>query len=442
MSKRLAIHGGEKVVPSGLEVMWPVITEEDKQAVMAVLERGIIWGPYAPEVKAFQEEWAEYVGMKYCIALNSGTAALHCAVAAAGIGPGDEVITSAFSFLASAVAIMHHNGVPVFVDIDPKTFNIDPTKIEEKITDRTKAIIPVDIHGVPADMDEINAIARKHNLVVIEDAAQAHGSEYKGRKAGSLGDIGIFSLNTTKNLPGGEGGLLVTDNAEYRGKANMTRIFGEYLEEGEGRSYRSYTMGWHYRTQEMPAAFARSQLKRLDEYNANARRNGQYLTEGLQTIKGVEPPYIPPDRTTNYHKYRVRLKREELGLEVEPTEFRDKVVAALKAEGVSVALWQTIPLPGHPLFQEKVGYGKGCPWSCPFGGREIEYRSEDYPETIKLLDNSLVVAEESYPLYPQKLELMKHYVEAFEKVFTNIDEVLEIELAPPKKVTVGRAELL
>ncbi|MGQ9626829.1 MAG: DegT/DnrJ/EryC1/StrS family aminotransferase [Anaerolineae bacterium] len=441
MSK-LAIHGGERTVPPGLEVHWPVITEEDKKAVLAVLERGIIWGAYAPEVKALQEEWAKYLGVKYCIALNSGTAALHCAVAAADVGPGDEVITSAFSFLASAVSILHHNAIPIFVDIDPKTFNIDVKKIEEKITERTKAIIPVDIHGLPADMDEINAIARKYNLVVIEDAAQAHGSQYKGRMAGSLGDMGIFSLNTTKNLPGGEGGLFVTNSEEYRGKANMTRIFGEYLTEGEGRSYKSYTMGWHYRTQEMPAAFARSQLKRLDRYNETARRNGQYLAEGLRAIRGVEPPYIPSDRTTNYHKYRVRLKPEELGLEIKPTEFRDKVMAALKAEGVSVALWQTFPLPANPLFQEMLGYGKGCPWSCPFYGKKIEYRTEDYPETVKLLDSSIVVAEESYPLYCQTEELMKYYVAAFEKVFSNIDEVLAIELAPREKVTIGRAELL
>ncbi len=442
MGKKLAIHGGEKAVPAGLEVSWPVITEEDKKAVLAVLDRGIIWGAYAPEVVALQEEWAEYVGAKYCIALNSGTAALHCAVAAAGVGPGDEVITSAFSFLASAVSILHHNAIPVFVDIDPRTFNIDASKIEEKITDRTKAIIPVDIHGVPANMDEINALARKHNLVVIEDAAQAHGSQYKGRLAGSLGDMGIFSLNTTKNLPGGEGGLFVTDSEEYRARANMTRMFGEYLAEGEGRSYKSYTMGWHYRTQEMPAAFARSQLKRLEHYNETARRNGQYLTEGLNDLRGLEPPYIPPDRTTNYHKYRVRLKPEELGLEIEPTEFRDKVVAALKAEGVSVALWQTFPLPANPLFQEKAGYGRGCPFTCPFYGQDIEYRAADYPETIRLLDNSLVVAEESYPLYCQKEELMKYYLAAFEKVFANIDEVLAVELAAREEVTIGRAELL
>jgi dTDP-4-amino-4,6-dideoxygalactose transaminase len=346
------------------------------------------------------------------------------AVAAAEVGPGDEVITSAFSFLASAVAVLHHNAIPVFVDIDPKTYNIDVKKIEEKITPRTKAIIPVHIHGLPCDMDEILQIARKHNLMVIEDAAQAHGSTYKGRKVGNFGDMAIFSLNSTKNLPGGEGGLFVTNSEEYRGKANMVRMFGEFLKPNEGRKYMAYTMGWNYRTQELPAAFARSQLKRLDEYNAKAQRNAEYLSKNLAEIKGVIPPFVPPDRTHVYHMYRIRLDPAKLGFDIEACLFRDSVMKALQAEGVDVALWQTVPIPGQPLFGLKQGYGKGCPWSCNHYATEIKYDPKDYPETVRLLENSLVVSSWPYPLYPQSLELMKYYVEAFHKVFDNIDEVV------------------
>jgi dTDP-4-amino-4,6-dideoxygalactose transaminase len=209
-----------------------------------------------------------------------------------------------------------------------------------------------------------------------------------------------------------------------------------------GRSYKAYTLGWHYRTQEMPAAFARSQLKRMDAMNTNAVCNGQYLSEGLRNIRGLEPPYIPADRTTNYHKYRVRLDPRQVGLEVAATEFRDKVVAALKAEGVSAALWQTFPLPANPLFEVKEGYGKGCPFSCPFYAKQVVYDPDEYPETRKLCDGSFVVCEEQYPIYPQKLELMKYYVAAFEKVFAHLDEVLKIQLAPKKEATLGRAELL
>lgn len=442
MRKKLAVKGGKKVVPDNLKVKWPIITREDKEAVMAVLDRGTVWGAYAPEVMGLQEEFARYIGTKYCIAVNSGTAALHMAIAAAGVGPGDEVITSAFSFLASAVAILHQNAIPIFVDIDPKTYNIDVKKIEEKITKRTKAIIPVHIHGLPCDIDEVLQIAKKHNLVVIEDAAQAHGATYKGKKVGNFGDMAIFSLNSTKNLPGGEGGLFVTNSEEYRGKANMVRIFGEFLKPDEGRKYMSYTMGWNYRTQELPAAFARSQLKRLDKYNSIAQENGEYLSRHLSEIKGVIPPYVPPDRTTIYHKYRIRLNPSELGIDIDGVKFRDALMEALNAEGVDTVLWQTVPIPGQPLFQLKEGYGKGCPWSCKFYEGEVNYDPADYPETVNLLENSLVICSEPHPIYAQPLELMKYYVEAFHKVFDSIDEVVELASSiKPRKPIEGTAEM-
>jgi len=425
MKERLAIKGGKRAVPDDIEkVRWPVIVEEDKKAVMRVLNRGVLFGPYAPEVVALQNEFASYIGTKFCIATNSGTAALHMGIAAAGIGPGDEVITSAFSFLASATCILHHNGIPVFVDIDPKTYNIDVNKIEEKITEKTKAIIPVHIHGLPCEIDEVLEIAKKYNLVVIEDACQSHRATYKGKKTGNFGEMATYSLNSTKNLPGGEGGLFVTNNEELRAKANMTRMFGEFVKEGEGRSYKAYTMGWMYRTQELSAALTRSQLKRLDFYNENSRRNGDYLTKELSKIKGLIPPVTPPDRTYIYHKYRVRLDPKALGIEIEPAKFRDLVMKALLAEGVDVVLWQHFSLPANPLFQKKEGYGKGCPWSCPFYNKEISYNIEDYPQTNKLIENSFVVCSEPYPIYCQSLELMNYYVEGFRKVFENIEEVL------------------
>ncbi|NPV54916.1 MAG: DegT/DnrJ/EryC1/StrS family aminotransferase [Firmicutes bacterium] len=438
MGASLAIAGGTKAISDDMKVRWPVITHEDKDAVLQVLDSGILWGLYAPQMRALEKEFAEYIGVKFCLTMNSGTAALHAAVAAAGVGPGDEVITPAFSFLASAVAVLHHNAIPVFVDIDPRTFNIDVTKIEEKITPRTKAIMPVHIHGLPADMDEVLAIAKRHGLVVIEDACQAHGAIYKGRKAGSIGDMATFSLNTTKNLPGGEGGFFVTDSEEYRGKANMLRMFGEYVKPNEGRKYQAYTMGWNYRTQEMPCAFTRSQLKRLDSVNENARRNAEYLTSELSKIPGVIPPYVPPDRTSIYHKYRIRLNPAALGLDVPVSEFRAKVQAALQAEGVDAVRWQTSPIPGQPLFQIMEGYGKGCPWTCKFNeGVTYSYDPADYPETVKLIEDSLVICSETYPIYCQTMDLMKRYVEAFYKVFENIDQVLKVEVTGDEEQVAG-----
>jgi len=443
MSKKLAVNDGKPTVSIDHKTRWPVITEEDKQAVMEVLNSGNLWGPYAANCKGLEAEFAAYLETKYCIAFNSGTAALHAAVRAAGVGPGDEVITSAYSFLASAVAVLHSNGIPVFVDIDPKTHNIDPSKIEEKITENTKAIIPVHIEGIPADLDEIMRIAKKHDLVVIEDAAEAHGTKYKGRNVGTIGNMAIFSLNSTKNLPGGEGGLLVTNSAEYRGRANMVRMFGEYMEEGEGRSYVAYTLGWNYRTQEMPAAFARSQLRRLDENNENSRKNGDYLSKELAKIRGLEPPLVPDHSIPNYYKYRLRLKPKDLGLDIDPEEFRDKLLIALREEGVDVAIWQTKPLVSNPLFQIKDGYGSGCPWSCPFYKGDVIYSEAQYPVTNDLLKNSIIVGSEEYPLFPQKMILMEQYVEAFRKVFDNIDEVLKIDVSKFKRLGgSGRAEEL
>lgn len=421
---KLAINGKKKVVSEKLRTRWPIVTQEDKEAVLKALENGVLHGAYTPETIGLEKDFARFIGARYCIATNSGTAALHMAVASGEIGPGCEVITSAFSFLASATAILHHNAIPVFVDIEPESYNIDVSKIEEKINSHTKAIMPVHIHGLPADMDEINEIAQRHDLLVIEDACQSHGATYKGNKTGTLGDMAAFSLNVTKNLSGGEGGLFVTDNKDLRDEANKIRMFGEDIKPGEVRQYNAYGMGWMYRTFDLPAAFARSQLRSLNIFNATARRNAEYLTEQLNEITGVIPPYVPEDRTSIYHKYRVRLDAEELGCDQESSVLRDRIMEALKAEGVDVALWQTLPIPGQTVFQLREGYGKGCPWSCPLNGKDITYDVDDYPETNRLLSESFVICSEQYPIYAQNLDLIKYYVDGFHKVFDNLDKVL------------------
>jgi len=435
MRETLALRGGIPLVPKQLHVRWPMITVEDKAAVQAALDSGIVSGPYAPQVKALEEEWARYCGVRHALTTNSGTAALHTAVAAGGIGTGDQVITTAFTFLATALAVLQNNAVPVFVDIDPGTYNIDPDKIEERITARTRAIIPVHIHGCPADMDRILAVARKHRLLVIEDAAQAHGSTYKGKKVGGIGDMGIFSFQASKNLPAGEGGMFVTNREELKERANRFRMFGEDVRESDKkafdptrpldgvREYNSLMMGWMYRSNEMTAALTRSQLRRLDASLAQTRRNAAYLTEHLAKIQGIIPPHIPPECTSGYYQYRLRLNPQALGVTLPVKEFRLKVLAALGAEGVEVSLWQTVPVPGQTLFQERTGYGLGCPWHCPLG-EVVKSDLAEYPETMKLLEDSMVIGSHSYPLFPQPPALMVKYVEAVQRVFANLDQVL------------------
>jgi perosamine synthetase len=423
---KLAIRGGARTVPEGLKKQWPEITQEDKDAVMAVLERGVLSGVHGPEATSLEKEWAEFTGSKYALSFNNGTAALHSALFAAGVGPGDEVITSAFSFSGSFQPILQQNAIPIFVDVDPRTYNIDVSKIEAKISARTKVLMPVHIHGLPADMDEILALAEKHNLIVIEDACQAHGATYKGRMAGTIGGMGCFSLNVTKNLSGGEGGFLTTGSQDFVSRAKMVRTFGEKVgeEKEKIRPYYSHTIGWNYRTQELPAAFARSQLKRLPRYNSIGQRNGQYLSAELGKIEGLIPPYVPPDRTTVYHKYRIRFDPQALGLSIPAAEFRNRLVEALEAEGVAATLWHVTPMTSFPIFQRlNEGYGKGCPWSCPFYGKEIKYNPQEYPEAISLLDTSLVINDEPHPIYIQDMELMEYYVAAFRKVFDNLDQL-------------------
>jgi perosamine synthetase len=294
MSEKLAIDGGRPVIDASTIKPWPVIDERDRKAVLRVLEGDYLCGGEGPEAVALEKEWAGYVGRKHCLTTSSGTAALHMALAALNIGPGDEVIVPSYTFLASASCVLHAGAIPVFVDIDRRTYTMDPTQVEAGISEHTRAIIPVHLHGLCADMDPILEIARKHKLHVVEDACQAHGAAYQGRKAGNLGDLAAFSLNSSKNLCAGEGGLLVMDDETWFTRAGMLRMFGDEIDdETQLRVYNASILGYMYRNQELPAAFTRAQLERLDEHNAVRIRNCDYLTENLRGIAGLRTPHVP-----------------------------------------------------------------------------------------------------------------------------------------------------
>jgi dTDP-4-amino-4,6-dideoxygalactose transaminase len=299
--------------------------------------------------------------------------------------------------------------------------------------------MPVHIHGLPADMDAVGAIARKHNLVVIEDAAQAHGATYKGKKAGSIGDMGAFSVQSSKNLSAGEGGLFVTSSDALYERANCVRQFGEEAADttpagldpmhplDDLRDYNAVAMGWMYRMTALTAALARCQLARLDHYNETARKNAEYLTRRLSGQDLVTPPSVPADRTSVFHKYRVRLHPERLEAGLDAKRFRNALVQSLRREGVETVLWQVTPVPSQVLFQQQTGYGKGCPWTCHKS--PVQYRNEEYPETTRLLDNSLVVGSQSAPLAGQDIQLMHHYADAFEKVLADRDTLIRLARA-------------
>jgi len=421
MREKLAIKGGSPAV-NVKKYSYPILTKEDIQIAIDVLKDGKLMGsPGSPQITALAKEWKDYIGTKHCIVLNSGTAALHAAIAAAEIGPGDEVITTPFSFLTSTTSILYQNGIPVFADIDSKTYNLDPDRIEEKISEKTKAILPVDIAGLSCDIDKINAIAKRHHLLVIEDACQAHGATYKGKKVGSLSDMAAFSLQWSKNLTtGADGGLLVTNNEDFCLKAEMLARFGEIIKPGKKRTYNAYELGWMYRSDELLAAIARNRLKRLDEENALRQRNCEYLTKELSKIRGVIPPYVPENQTHVYYLYIIRFDPKVLGIDISPRIFRERVQRALIAEGVDIGQWAGRPIFSTNLFKLRQGYGKGCPWSCPYA-RKIEYREEDFPVLMDFMDDFAVI----WSLQPPNgLDLIEQYVEAFHKVFSHLDEVL------------------
>ena len=421
MAEKLALLGGKPLLPEGFFKKWPPVRQQDRDYVMSVLDRGPSSAD-TPHIKALEEEWAEYIGTKYALVTNSGTSALHMAVAASGLGPGDEVIVPAFTFLATATAVLHHNAIPIFVDSDPETLQIDASQIEAKITERTKAIIPVHLNGVTADMDAVMAVAAKHGLILIEDCAQAHGCTYKGKKVGSFGDMAEFSINQWKHLSAADGGLLNTDDDELRAKAEMVRRFGETIHKGKARQYNSYTMGWMYRATDFVAAFARSQLTRLDEMNAQRVVNGRYLDGELAKINGIRLQKITEGSSQLYWFYVSLLAPEDLGIDVEPAKFRVAVQEALRAEGVNAGLWQTRPVPRQQLFLDQVGYGKGCPWDCCHYGGSVNYAEESYPGAQAICDRTVWISHGYAP--DNGREQLDGIVEAYHKVFDNIDAVV------------------
>jgi perosamine synthetase len=429
-TEQLALTGGPPIVPEGSHHTWPEILDDDRTAVLRVLDRGIFAGANSPEITSLQEEYAAYVGVRHSLAVNTGTAALHCCAVALGLRPGDEVIVPAYTFVASAMALLHHGAIPVFCDVDARTYNLDPARIAERLTGRTKAIMAVHIHGLPADMDEIMNVARNHGLAVIEDVAQAHGGVYRGRNVGTIGDCAGTSLNQSKNLSAGEGGMFLTDDELAFKAARRLSVFGEDLVPLEARAFWSHGVGWNYRNQELSCALARTQLRRLDGYNERAQANGALLSEALAGVNGVTPPHVPEDRTCSYWKYMIQLDTERLGYTGRPAALRDRVLRALQAEGVEAMVWQPQPIPAQPVFRKPMR-----PWQAADAGERLRpWDPAEYPVASRLVDRSLALGTESRPLYVQQPSLMERYAEAVKKVVGNLDAVLDAPFEPIRRI--------
>ena len=328
-----------KVPYLDLKAQYQSIKPEIDAAIARVLDScQFVLGP---EVAAFEQEFAAYCGTAECIALNSGTSALHLALLAGGVGPGDEVITVPFTFVASVAAVTYTGARPVLVDIDPRSFTMDPSAIEAAITPRTKAILPVHLYGQPADMDPIMEIARRHRLVVIEDAAQAHGAKYKGRPVGSIGDMACFSFYPGKNLGAyGEGGAVTTSNPEYARTVRMLRDWGQ------DRKYHHQMRGFNYRMEGFQGAILRVKLRHLERWT-EARRAVVRQYDELLADSGVETPTEMPWARHVYHVYTLR------------TDDRDGLQASLQAEGIQTGIHYPVPVHLQPAYAD-LGYGRGA----------------------------------------------------------------------------------
>ena len=324
-----------------INIAKPIIGEEEIEAVTEVLKSGMI--AQGPKVDQFQKEFSKFVETKHSIATSSGTTALHTALLAAGVKPGDEVITTPFTFAATSNSILYSDATPVYADIVPETFNLNPEKIEEKITDKTRAIVPVHLYGQPADMDAINEIAEKHDLKVIEDAAQAHGAVYKGRKIGSIGDLGCFSFYPTKNMTTSEGGMVTTNDDDLAEKSAMIRAHGE------SKRYEQSLLGYNYRMTDIAASIGLVQLKKIDEFNAKRNENAEYLSQGMKDIPGITTPIVADNVTHVFHQYTIRVSKD-----------RDKFKEFLTEHGIGTGIHYPIVLYKQP-FYERMGITGNCP---------------------------------------------------------------------------------
>ncbi|MGQ9530033.1 MAG: DegT/DnrJ/EryC1/StrS family aminotransferase [Candidatus Bathycorpusculaceae bacterium] len=322
----------------------PLIGEEEIKAVTEVLKSGILTHALGagPMVTKFEKEFAKYAGTKHAIAVNSGTAALHLAMMGVGIKLRDEVILPSFTFVATAEAIVMVGAKPVFVDIDPETYNISPQKIEKAITKKTKAIVPVDLYGLPADMQPIREIADKHALLIIEDAAQAHGATYKGKTVGTLADVTCWSLYASKNITTGEGGVITTNNDEIAEKIRIMRSHGEK------EKYKSTMLGYNYRMPEMEAAIGCVQLQKLPKFLARRRENAMRLTEKLAKARKLQLPKETEDCKHSWYLYTVRLKHAD-------EKARNKILEELRRRGIGAEAYYVNPVHLMPYY---IKFGK------------------------------------------------------------------------------------
>lgn len=386
-TEKLALFGGTKTIRTTFKRYNPIGVEE-VEAAKQVIESGVLsqfLGSWSPDfyggvkVQEFERQCEAYFGVKHAVTVNSWTSGLIAAVGAIGIEPGDEVIVTPWTMCASATAILHWNAIPVFADIEPETFNIDPASVEANITPYTKAIMAVDIFGHSADMDALMAIAKRHGLKVISDSAQAPGTYYKGKMTGTLADVGGYSLNYHKHIHTGEGGILVTNDDEFADRLRLIRNHAEAVVGGKGNTDLRNMVGHNFRLGEIECAIGIEQLKKLDGFVASRQRAAECLNKELFGLPGLRTPIVKKDCTHAYYVYPMVLDIEQLGVP------RARIIEALEAEGLKGLAGGYTNIHLLPMYQQKIAYGsKGFPWTSDICRREVSYQKGICPVAERL----------------------------------------------------------
>jgi perosamine synthetase len=424
----LALLGGPKVITRQFARYNPIGTEE-VEAAKAVVESGVLsqfigaWHEDfygGPKVKEFERACEKYFRVRHAITVNSWSSGLTAAVGAVGIEPGDEVIVSPWTMCACATAILHWNAIPVFADIEPDTFCLDPAAVEANITPYTKALMVVDIFGHSANMRALMEIAQRHNLKVISDTAQAPGAMYHGKHAGTLAHVGGYSLNYHKHIHTGEGGILVTDDDDLAERMRMIRNHAEAVVGARGYENLSNMIGYNFRLGEIESAIGIEQLKKLSGFVADRQRAARQLSAGLRGLKGLRTPVVENQCSHAYYVYAMTLNPAALGVS------RARILEALVAEGVQglSAAYQNLHL--LPMYQKKIAYGsKGFPWSADICRRDVSYAKGICPVAEGLNDSTyLGFAMCLHELSDAEVDLL---VSAFRKVWTHLPALAALE---------------
>jgi perosamine synthetase len=422
--EQLALLGGPKTIQNVFKRYNPIGAEE-LVAAEQVIKSGVlsqflgVWHEDfygGPKVREFERACEAYFGVKHAVSVNSATSGLIAAVGAIGIEPGDEVIVSPWTMCASATAILHWNAIPVFADIEPETFNLDPKSVEANITPYTKAIMAVDIFGHSADMDALMAIAYKHGLKVISDSAQAPGAFYKEKYAGTLAHVGSYSLNYHKHIHTGEGGVLVTEDDEICERLQLIRNHAEAVVGGKAVTNLSNMIGYNFRLGEIECAIGIEQIKKLKKLVISRQQSAERLTAGLKGLKGLRTPLVKPGCTHAYYVYPMVLETNSLGVS------RDLIVEALAAEGVQGLSPRYANLHLLPIYQQKKAYGsKGFPWTSDICHREVSYEHGICPVAEELNEKTYIgFSMCMHELMGEEIDLITN---AFRKVWGQMESL-------------------